>query len=161
VSVSQLIPGGGPAPPPDPRGKLYEGNPAHIARGRQYYVWYNCNGCHFNGAGGIGPALMDKNWIYGGTIDDIHNSIAEGRPNGMPVWGGKIPDSQIWEIAAYVQSMSPPTASSMSPTNSIPAPPVEGTAAPSPPQPSSAPAAPGQASEPLSVGGKTLTAKKG
>jgi hypothetical protein len=28
----------------------------------------------------------------------------------MPVWGGKIPDAQIWEIAAFVKSLSVPSA---------------------------------------------------
>jgi cytochrome c oxidase cbb3-type subunit 3 len=26
----------------------------------------------------------------------------------MPAWGGKIPDQQIWELAAYVRSLSLP-----------------------------------------------------
>jgi len=30
----------------------------------------------------------------------------EGRPNGMPSWRGKIPDYQVWEIVAYVRSLS-------------------------------------------------------
>jgi cytochrome c oxidase cbb3-type subunit 3 len=32
-------------------------------------------------------------------------TIREGRPNGMPSFRGKIPDDQIWELAAYVRSM--------------------------------------------------------
>ena len=72
------------------------------------YKQYNCGGCHFNGGGGIGPALMDDSWIYGGRIDQIFNTIYQGRPNGMPAWGGKIPDDQIWQIATYVRSMSLP-----------------------------------------------------
>ena len=39
----------------------------------------------------MGPALMDDAWIYGGRLDQIYNSIYQGRPNGMPAWGGKIP----------------------------------------------------------------------
>ena len=69
---------------------------------------FNCSGCHFNGGGGIGPPLMDDKWIYGGRLDQIFNSIYQGRPNGMPVWGGKISEQQIWEIATYVRSMSLP-----------------------------------------------------
>jgi cytochrome c oxidase cbb3-type subunit 3 len=53
---------------------------------------------------------MDDQWTYGGRIDQIHASIVQGRPNGMPSWRGKIPDTQIWEIAAYVRSLSAPTA---------------------------------------------------
>lgn len=108
VVVSALYPGGETAAPEDPRGKIYDGDAYHIAQGRRYFSWYNCDGCHFNGGGGIGPALMDDTWIYGGRIDQIFNSIYQGRPNGMPAWGGKIPEPQIWEIATYVRSMSLP-----------------------------------------------------
>jgi cytochrome c oxidase cbb3-type subunit III len=72
------------------------------------YKQFNCTGCHFNGGGGIGPPLMDDQWIYGGRLDQIYNSIYQGRPNGMPAWGGKIADDQIWQIATYVRSMSLP-----------------------------------------------------
>jgi cytochrome c oxidase cbb3-type subunit 3 len=106
VPVTSLVPGGGPLPPEDPHVKIYEGNPRYIAEGKRLFEWYNCVGCHFHGAGGMGPALMDKVWIYGGRLDQIYASIYQGRPNGMPTWGGKIPDAQIWEIAAYVRSLS-------------------------------------------------------
>jgi cytochrome c oxidase cbb3-type subunit 3 len=66
----------------------------------------NCVGCHFHGGGGMGPALMDDEWRYGGRIDQIAASIAEGRPNGMPAWRGKLTADQIWKLAAYVRSMS-------------------------------------------------------
>ncbi|HEX8172562.1 MAG TPA: cytochrome c [Thermoanaerobaculia bacterium] len=77
-----------------------------VAEGKRLYIAYNCNGCHSHGGGGIGPPLMDSYWIYGSHPENIHDTIVEGRPNGMPSFGGKIPDYQIWEIAAYVRSMS-------------------------------------------------------
>jgi cytochrome c oxidase cbb3-type subunit 3 len=122
VVVSELRPGGVPALPEDPHGKIYDGDPVHIANGKRYFNWYNCSGCHFNGGGGIGPAFMDKAWIYGGRIDQIYNTIAEGRPNGMPTWRGKIPDSQIWEIAAYVRSLSTPSVKGEEPPTAPPPP---------------------------------------
>ena len=107
VAVSTLKPGPARGPqPPDPRGAEYEGNAQHIANGQRYYQWFNCSGCHFNGGGGIGPALMDSKWRYGGSMDQIVASIVQGRPNGMPAFGDKIPEQQIWEIAAYVRSLS-------------------------------------------------------
>src|SRR5690349_4386348 len=60
----------------------------------------------FPGGGGMGPALMDDEWRYGGRIDQIVASITEGRPNGMPSWRNKLTPDQIWKIAAYVRSMS-------------------------------------------------------
>ena len=109
VPASGLVPGGGSLPTGlDPRAAPYYNNAEAAQRGMRMFSQFNCAGCHFNGGGGIGPALMDDKWIYGGRLDQIFNSIYQGRPNGMPAWGGKIPDQQIWEIATYVRSMSLP-----------------------------------------------------
>src|ERR1043166_6823285 len=83
----------------------YEGNAYAVSQGQQLFEQYNCSGCHFHGGGGIGPALMDDEWIYGSSPANIYGSIAEGRPNGMPSWGGHIPDYQIWELVTYVRSV--------------------------------------------------------
>jgi cytochrome c oxidase cbb3-type subunit III len=104
---TDLRAGGGLAPPPfDPAGAAYDGNAFEISEGQRYYDWFNCYGCHGNGGGDIGPALMDDEWRYGGSIAQIRASIAEGRPNGMPSFRDKINDRQLWQIAAYVRSMS-------------------------------------------------------
>jgi cytochrome c oxidase cbb3-type subunit 3 len=86
--------------------KPYESEAYAVSEGKRLYEAYNCVGCHAHGGGGIGPPLMDANWIYGGTPQNIHDTILEGRPNGMPSFRGKIPDFQVWEIVAYVRSMS-------------------------------------------------------
>ena len=83
----------------------YEGNAQAISEGQRLFEQYNCAGCHFHGGGGIGPALMDEEWIYGSSPANIYESIAEGRPNGMPSWAGHIPDYQIWELVAYVRAL--------------------------------------------------------
>ncbi|HEX3699705.1 MAG TPA: cytochrome c [Phenylobacterium sp.] len=106
VEISDLRPGGEPPPPADPRDRQFEGNAFHIANGQRYFQWFNCTGCHANGGGGIGPALIDQKWRYGGRIEQIYASIAQGRPNGMPSFGGKIPPGEIWELAAYVRALS-------------------------------------------------------
>jgi len=93
-------------PPLDARAKSYERNASAIAEGQRLYNWMNCAGCHFHGGGGMGVALMDDKWRYGGRIDQIVASIAEGRPNGMPAWRGKLTEQQMWQIAAYVRSLS-------------------------------------------------------
>jgi cytochrome c oxidase cbb3-type subunit III len=90
----------------DPVGLHYERNAYHITQGGRLYRWFNCTGCHGAGGGAIGPALMDAQWRYGGRIDQIHASILEGRPNGMPAWRGKITDVQAWQLAAYVRALS-------------------------------------------------------
>lgn len=91
---------------PDPVGRRFEGNAWHVNQGQKLYKSFNCNGCHASGGGGIGPALMDADWRYGGSIEQIHATIAQGRPNGMPSFRGKLPDDQVWEIAAYVRTLS-------------------------------------------------------
>jgi cytochrome c oxidase cbb3-type subunit 3 len=92
----------------DQRAAPYYDNPDAVTTGKRLYTQYNCSGCHSNGGGGMGPSLMDDQWIYGGRLEQIHQTLVEGRPNGMPTWGGKIPDGQLWQIAAYVRSMSLP-----------------------------------------------------
>jgi cytochrome c oxidase cbb3-type subunit 3 len=84
----------------------YQENAYGISEGKRLYAAYNCSGCHANGGGGIGPPLMDDEWIYGYQAANIRETIVEGRPNGMPSFRNKIPDQQIWEIVAYLQSMS-------------------------------------------------------
>lgn len=104
-----LVPGGGTlATAPSQRARPYYGNAAAVVDGMRLYNRMNCAGCHFNGGGGIGPPLMDDKWIYGGRLDQIYGTIYFGRANGMPAWGGKLTDDQIWKIAAYVRSMSLP-----------------------------------------------------
>lgn len=53
----------------------------------------------------MGPSLRDKVWLYGDRDDQIFDSIAEGRGEGMPSWGTKIPEDQIWKLVAYIKSM--------------------------------------------------------
>lgn len=106
VDVTDLYPGAAPSQVKDPHAQEYEGNAYHIANGQKYYKWFNCNGCHANGGGAIGPALMDQDWRYGGEIQQIYATIVQGRPNGMPSFRDKIPETQVWEIAAYVRTLT-------------------------------------------------------
>jgi cytochrome c oxidase cbb3-type subunit 3 len=84
----------------------YDGNAYAVNQGKRLYRWYNCSGCHSMGGGGIGPSLMDETWKYGGDPASIFASITQGRPEGMPSFGGHIPEDQVWQIVAYVRSMS-------------------------------------------------------
>jgi cytochrome c oxidase cbb3-type subunit 3 len=84
----------------------YEKNAHALANGKRLFGWYNCSGCHANGGGGSGPALMDDVWIYGSDPVTIYQTIVEGRPNGMPSFGGRIPEDEIWQLVAYVRSLS-------------------------------------------------------
>ena len=102
--LSQIFPGG--AAPAMSFTSPFQDNAYGISEGKRLFGQYNCSGCHSNGGGGMGPALMDDKWIYGSNPENIFATIVEGRPNGMPAWKGKIPDAQIWQIVAYIQAMS-------------------------------------------------------
>lgn len=100
---SELVPG--PAAPPRPTPDIRP-DARTLAEGRRLYNWYNCSGCHFAGGGGIGPPLMDDNWIYGSHPANIAATIIEGRPNGMPSYGGRIPAEHLGPIVAHVRNLS-------------------------------------------------------
>lgn len=87
----------------------YLGNPVALQEGRRLFLWYNCYGCHGgHGGGGMGPSLRDPQWIYGSSDAHVFASIAEGRGKGMPAWGTKIPQEQIWKLVTYIKSMRTP-----------------------------------------------------
>jgi cytochrome c oxidase cbb3-type subunit 3 len=104
VTLSELHPGA--ESPPAAPASAYEENAYQLSQGKQLFKWFNCNGCHANGGGDIGPPLMDAKWIYGSEPQNIYATIVEGRPNGMPSFRGHIPDYQVWQLVAYVRSMS-------------------------------------------------------
>ena len=105
-SPDTIWPGGTVPQTLDPRAKLYDNNAPAISQGQQLFTQMNCVGCHSHGGGGMGPALMDDRWIYGSDDASVFETIARGRPNGMPAFGSRITESQIWMLAAYVESMS-------------------------------------------------------
>lgn len=97
----------------------YEGNAYAIAEGEKLFQSYNCSGCHGgHGGGGMGPPLTSKKLIYGSEPDNIFDTIMKGRPKGMPSWGGRLPEYQIWELVTYVRSLSGQEPASASPGRS-------------------------------------------
>jgi mono/diheme cytochrome c family protein len=85
---------------------FYEKNGWSLSEGKRAYASFNCVGCHGHGGGGMGPALMDLKWLYGNRPEDIFISITEGRPKGMPAFKDRIPEYMVWELVAYVRSLS-------------------------------------------------------
>jgi len=101
--MSSSAPAGSEAPVPTAVGPIpgnpasvqarlnpYANDPVALQDGRRLFNWYNCSGC------------------YGNRDDQIFDTIAQGRSNGMPCWGTKIPESQIWQIVVYVKSLGTP-----------------------------------------------------
>jgi cytochrome c oxidase cbb3-type subunit 3 len=96
----------GPGTEPSHVANEYEQNAYALSQGQIIYNNFNCVGCHFHGGGGIGPPLMDSTWIYGSAPDQIYATIIQGRPNGMPSFKGRLTDNQVWQVVAYVRSLS-------------------------------------------------------
>ena len=108
VEHPEILPAGFP-----PSGKPisirdpYEGDKKAITTGGQLFVAYNCLDCHgAEGSGAMGPSFQDGRWHFGGSPAEVFESIYQGRPDGMPAWGGRITNDQIWMLTAYVRSLA-------------------------------------------------------
>lgn len=77
----------------------------------------NCTNCHGSGAeGSIGyPNLNDDDWLWGGDLDTIQQTIAHGirdavdpdtRIADMPAFGEMLQPDEIRQVAAYVVSLT-------------------------------------------------------
>ena len=85
----------------------FEGDRQAATVGSQLYHSYNCVDCHgMDGSGAMGPSLADGRWRFGGSPSEVFESIYQGRPDGMPAWGGRITDDQIWMLVTYVRSVA-------------------------------------------------------
>lgn len=65
----------------------------------------NCVACHMaDGGGGIGPNLTDPNWILGGGIKNIFNTISEGGRDGkgMVAWKQILKPAEMAQVASYI-----------------------------------------------------------
>jgi cytochrome c oxidase cbb3-type subunit 3 len=74
----------------------------YVVRSAKVLFGDNCAACH--GSGGAGnpgfPALVDDDWLYGGTIDNIQQTITNGRKGMMPKMGGnQLTDAEIDKLA--------------------------------------------------------------
>ncbi len=68
-----------------------------------------CSACHGSagqGAAGRFPTLQDDDWLYGGSMEMIQESITDGREGGMPAFKGEIDDAQIAQMADFVIGLS-------------------------------------------------------
>jgi cytochrome c oxidase cbb3-type subunit 3 len=80
---------------------------ADIAAGKKIFET-NCIACHrADGGGAIGPNLTDNQWILGGGIKNVFNTITKGGRDGkgMVAWQGTLKPSEIQQVASYVLSL--------------------------------------------------------
>ncbi len=69
----------------------------------------NCAPCHQVGAGGVigaYPNLVDDSWLWGGSFDDIQNTIQNGHQGYMPEFEKTLNETQLTDVASYVLSLS-------------------------------------------------------
>jgi len=68
----------------------------------------NCAQCHGSDARGQRgfPNLTDNDWLYGGTVDKIKETLMYGRKAAMPAWGDALGEQGVKEMTAYVLSLS-------------------------------------------------------
>jgi cytochrome c oxidase cbb3-type subunit III len=104
VQTTELVAGPKTA---DPWVSTYQESRFAVSQGQTYYEQFNCAGCHApGGGGGMGPPLNDDEWIYGSDPENIFDTVTKGRPNGMPSFRGKIGNAHLWQLVAYVRSLS-------------------------------------------------------
>lgn len=95
-----------PQPAPGSLKNPYTGNADRITAGKAVWFKMSCYGCHGTMAGGgMGPNLTDAEWRYGGDDTSVFTTIKYGRPGGMPPWGAKLSDDEIFTVMAYVRSL--------------------------------------------------------
>lgn len=85
----------------------YTGNAAAIKEGKHLWRKTGCYSCHGGGAeGGVGPSLIDDEWIYIPTDKTLFKTISEGRKGTVMVsWSKELSPDQIWKVIAYIRSL--------------------------------------------------------
>lgn len=82
----------------------YSGDAKAIAEGKTLFA-ENCAACHkADATGGIGPNLTVK-LKYGSEPNDLYESIANGRPNGMPPFLQQLGKDRIDKMVAYLETL--------------------------------------------------------
>ena len=85
----------------------------YVTRSGKVLFGDNCAGCH--GQNGIGtrdkqglfaPVLNDDDWLFGGKIDNIYESITVGRKGLMTAHKDSLSSQQIDDVAKYVKALS-------------------------------------------------------
>lgn len=84
-----------------------ENNPQALTLGRNVFV-NNCAVCHGSDARGAKgyPNLVDNDWLYGGSPDQVLTTILNGRGGVMPPLGPALGEQGVNEVANYVLTLS-------------------------------------------------------
>ena len=88
-----------------------DADPALAQAGKEKYGMF-CAACH--GPEGRGnqqlgaPDLTDAYWLYGGSNQQLQQTIRYGRSGRMPAWHGRLGAEKVHLLAAYVYGLSQP-----------------------------------------------------
>ena len=81
----------------------------YVQRSAKVLFGDNCAACH--GAGGQGnpgfPVLADDDWLYGGTIQTIEQTVINGRNGMMPAHSKQLSEAEVDELANAIMSGNP------------------------------------------------------
>ena len=85
--------------------KHFSGDKEAIKEGKEIFA-NTCAPCHnADATGGIGPNLTAATLKFGATEKDIYESIANGRPNGMPPFLQQIGSEKISKVIAFLEPL--------------------------------------------------------
>jgi len=82
-------------------------DPNAIKMGQRIFA-NNCSQCHGSDArGNLGfPNLTDDDWIWGGSPEQIHTTLIQGRQAAMPPWIAVLGEEGAHNVASYVLTLS-------------------------------------------------------
>lgn len=69
----------------------------------------NCAACHGSGGAGVVglfPNLADDDWLWGGSVEKIEETLVNGRMGFMPAFKATFNDEQLDDVASFVLSLS-------------------------------------------------------
>ena len=85
-----------------------EANPVKVAKGEQHFKTY-CAACHGLDAKGQqfmgAPNLTNGIWLYGGTKEQIKQTLRNGRNGAMPAFKGVLSEDKIHILTAWVYGL--------------------------------------------------------
>jgi alcohol dehydrogenase (cytochrome c) len=92
--------------PADIPANPYQGRQSAIDAGRKTFNG-TCAACHgAEASGGRGPALNSGNFPHGDRDFDLFHNIKSGiATGGMPAFAA-LPDTEIWQLVAFIKSLS-------------------------------------------------------
>jgi cytochrome c oxidase cbb3-type subunit 3 len=101
-------------------------NAAFVDAGKATFL-STCASCHkADLTGGIGPSLVDQQWIHGGKPLEVYRTVTDGvAVKGMPAWGPILGAKKIAGVVAFVlhhHQPGEPVVIVPSPTPGMPAP---------------------------------------